>query len=250
MIELKKLSVEKTHCNRFTLSEINGGNADNPNEQISPESTTRLMIEMRNCLQRKEYGDLSKLICMFTEMPLGTRRWYPTLIRVSSNFQCKLSSQKIICQTLISQYCLVALLYDPLVQGTGLLDLFLEGVIGCHNTDDKNAFLKDIGRMPETIHVAKFNELWKPHEDDDEHSFPANAMSVKKLCARLNKQTVDDHSSCTTSAAADDVDSDGWESFDENDSDGDSYGDGTTTEPENAVDLDDVLKKLETELGF
>lgn len=82
VIELKKLSVEKAHCNRFILSEINGGDADNPNEQISPESTTRLMMEIRNSLQRKEYVDLSKLICMFTEMPLGTRRWYPTLIRV------------------------------------------------------------------------------------------------------------------------------------------------------------------------
>lgn len=83
VIELKKMSVEKTHCNRFALSEINGGDAENSNEQISPESTTRIMIEMRNCLQRKGYGDLSKLICTFTEMQLGTRRWYPTLIRVS-----------------------------------------------------------------------------------------------------------------------------------------------------------------------
>lgn len=83
MIELKRTSVEKTHCDRFTLSEINGGDTKNPNEQISPESTTQLMMEMRNCLQRKEYGDLAKLICSFTEMPLGTRRWYPTLIRVN-----------------------------------------------------------------------------------------------------------------------------------------------------------------------
>lgn len=146
----------------------------------------------------------------------------------------------------ILQYCLVALLYDPLVQGTGLLDLFLEGVIGCQSTDDKRVFLENISQMPETIHVTKFNDLWKPHEDRDEKSNVANAMNVKKLCAKLNRQSAEEPSSCT---ACVDSDSDGWESFDENESDGDPY-DGETTEVENAIDLNDALEKLKLEFGF
>lgn len=150
----------------------------------------------------------------------------------------------------ISQYCLVALLYDPLVQGTGLLDLFLEGIIGCQGTEDKRVFLENINRMPEKIHVTKFNELWNSAEDDDEKSHVANAMNVKKLCAKLNRQTIDDHSSCTASVDAGGSDSDDWESYDENDSDGDPYDGGTTTEVENTLNLADALDKLQMEFGF
>lgn len=149
----------------------------------------------------------------------------------------------------VSQYCLVALLYDPLVQGTGLLDLFLEGVIGCQGTEDKKLFLENISRMPESIHVTKFNELWKPHEDNDEKSNVANAMNVKKLCAKLNRQqTIDEErSSCTTNVDGDESNSDEWESFDENESDGDPYDGEMTTEVENTFDLDDALEKLKME---
>lgn len=140
----------------------------------------------------------------------------------------------------------MALLYDPLAQGTGLLDLFLEGVIGCQSTEDKRLFLENISRMPETIHVTKFNDLWKPKEDHGDKSNVANAMNVKKMCAKLNRQTIDEHSSCTTCV---DSDSDEWESFDENESDGDPY-DGEITEVENAIDLDDALENLKLEFGF
>lgn len=141
-------------------------------------------------------------------------------------------------------------MFDPLVQGTGLLDLFLEGVIGCQGTEDKKRFLENINRMPSTIHVTKFNELWNAQDDDDEKANVANAMNVKKLCARLNRHTVDEHSSCTTSINAGESDSDGWESFDENESDGDPYDGETTTEVENILDLEDALEKLKMEFGI
>lgn len=148
------------------------------------------------------------------------------------------------------QYCLVALLYDPLVQGTGLLDLFLEGVIGCQGAEDKRQFLENISQMPNTIHVTKFNELWSAHDEDELNV--ANTMNVKKLCARLNGQTIDDHNLCTTSLDHDieESDSDGWESFDENESDDDPYDGGTATEVENTLNLSDALEKLKMEFGF
>lgn len=122
----------------------------------------------------------------------------------------------------------------------------MEGVIGCHSTEDKKVFLENISRMPETIHVTKFNDLWKPHVDHDGESNVANAINVKKLCAKLNGATIEDHSSSTTRV---DSDSDGWESFDENESNGDP-SDGETTEVEKGIDLNDALEKLKLEFGF
>lgn len=148
------------------------------------------------------------------------------------------------------QYCLIALMYDPLAQGTGLLDLFLEGVIGCQNTHDKKSFLDDISRIPETIHVTKFNELWK-EDDDDVKSNQVNAMNVKKLCAKLGRQTLnDDQSANTTNDFTHDGSSDEWESCDENDSDDESVDDAITTEAEQAVDLEEALNKLKKEFGL
>lgn len=136
------------------------------------------------------------------------------------------------------------------MQGTGLLDLFLEGVVGCQSTEDKTFFLENLNRMPQSIHVTKFNDLWNAPEDDEEKSDLVNAMNVKKLCAKLNTQTIEAHSSCTTSVDAGGSDSDDWESFDENESDGDPYDGGTTTEVENALSLGDALDKLKMDLGF
>lgn len=98
--------------------------------------------------------------------------------------------------------------------------------------------------------MTTFNELWKPNEDDDEKVHHANAMNVKKLCAKLNNQTIDDPSSGRAGVDAGESDTDGWESFDENESDGDPYDGEVTTEVENTIDLDDALEQLKMEIGL
>lgn len=208
VIDIKSQTVEKSNCNRFILSQLNS----NHMEAISPESITRLVWEMKNCLQRQDYGDLAKLISMFTEMPIGKSRWYPTLLR----------------------YCSIVLLYDPLIKGTGLMDLFLEGVVGCRTESDKKEFLKDINRLPNNIHVAKYNDLWikypLPNQIDD--------ITLDQLCETLNKRLDLD----AEIEVSDDSD---WESYDENDSCDESKTENETTEAENPHDLTEVMKKLQ-----
>lgn len=206
-IDLKSQTIEKETCERFISSHLNGEQMN----RISPESVTRLLWEMRNSLQRREYSDLAKLISMFTEMPIGKQRWYATL----------------------SKYCLIELLYDPLVKGTGLLDLFLEGVIGCQSEIDKKSFLADINRMPNNIHVTKYDDLWL----DYPHTNQLNQSNLNKLCELLNKRSNAKHD-------PESYDDEEWESFDEND---DSSGSETceSTEAEQPCDLHHEIAELE-----
>lgn len=211
IIAVKTQSLERSNCNRFTLAQIEG----NQMETISPESTTRLMWEMRECVQRKEYHDLARLISVFTEMPMGKKRWYPTLIK----------------------YCLIVLMYDPLVQGTGLMDMFLDGVMGCHTDADKKEFLRDISQLPNNIHVTKYDELWTDYPLPKQ----LNQPTLDKLCEILNKKLDikmgDDD--------ADDSD-ENWESFDENSSDEENE---ETTEAEAPYDLSAVLNRLQNSVS-
>lgn len=205
VVDTKSQTLEKVNCNRFMFGQIDGNQMDT----ISPESTTRLMWEMRECLQRKEYGNLARLISAFTEMPMGKVRWYPTLIK----------------------YCLLVLLYDPLVQGTELMDLFLEGVMGCHGDADKKVFLKDICQLPNNIHVTKYDDLWTEYPTANQINRDGLDKLCKLLSDRLNVKSED----------LQDSDSE-WESYDENSSNEDNE---ETTEPEKVCDFNDAINRLQ-----
>lgn len=212
VIDVKTQSLEKTNCDRFILSQAEG----NQMENISPESITRLVFEMRDRLQRKEYGELAKLIAAFTEMPTGKMRWYPTLIK----------------------YCLIVLMYDPLVQGTGLMEMFLDGVMGCRNEADRTECLCDLNRLPTNIHVTKYDDLWTEYALSNQ----LNRETVEQLCQILSKRIdikADDQSAAETDS---DSDSD-WESYDENTSNEENE---ETTEVENVCDFNDFMNELQT----
>lgn len=216
VINLKTETTEKANCNRFILAQINGTQS----ESISPESITRLMQEMRNCLQNKDYCNLAKLISVFTEMPLGKSRWYPTLLK----------------------YCLIVLLYDPLVQGTGSMDSFLKGVIGCRGDGDKKQFLKDISRLPDNIHVTKYDNLWEPYSMPNQ----LTRETLDQLCEALTKQIhIESDDAEAAEQNMDDGNDSDWESYDENESDSDCSANNETTEPEPVCDFNDVIQKLE-----
>lgn len=72
----------KRTCNRMILSDLECYYA--MQDGIHPESTTRLMIEMRNSVQRCDWVSLAKYITIFAEMARDKKRWYPTLLRVST----------------------------------------------------------------------------------------------------------------------------------------------------------------------
>lgn len=211
IIELKAQTMEKANCNRFILNQIEGDKM----ETISPESTTRLMWEMRERLQRREYGDLARLISTFTEMPMGKSRWYSTFIK----------------------YCLIALMYDPLVQGTGLMEMFLDGVTGCLSAADKKQFLQDINRMPTNIHVTKFDDLWSEYPIPNQF----NQHSVDQLCEILNKRVHIKNESDDLDSDESDINSD-WETYDENSS---SDENETTTEPEKVISLSSIMNQIQ-----
>lgn len=208
VINIKTETTEKTNCNRFILSHVDG----NQMENISPESITRLVWEMRDRLQRKEYGELAKLISIFTEMPSGKARWFPTLIK----------------------YCLIVLMYDPLVQGSGLMEMFLDGVMGCRSAADRAECLREINRLPTNIHVTKYDELW------EEYPLPnqINQKTLDQMCKILNERDA------IKTERESDSDSDSeWESYDENDSNEENHG--TTTEAEKVNDFDDIVNQLQ-----
>lgn len=206
VIELKTRSTEKTNCDRFILSQIEGSQ----NETISPESTTRLMLQMREGLQRKDYGNLAKLISTFTEMPVGKSRWYPTLIK----------------------YCLIALMYDPLVQGTELMDMFLSGVMGSCSTTTKKEILRDISRLPSNIHVTKYDDLWKDYPLANQ----MNEANLNKMCKILNNRDDIKVENTGDSSGSE------WESYDENSSNDDIQ---ETTEAEIPCDFSAALHRIE-----
>lgn len=217
VIDVKTHTLEKSNCNRFILNHIQGVQT----ETISSESVTRLIWEMRQCLQRKEYGNLARLILAFTEMPTGKMRWYQTLIK----------------------YCLIALMYDPLVQGTGLMDMFLDGVLRCHSKSDKQEFLRDIHRLPTNIHVSKYDELWSEYPLPNQ----LNETSLDQLCEILNKQINIQNNENDENDYKDesDIESD-WETYDENSSDDEN---GETTEVEKVCDFKDLLNQLQTNIS-
>lgn len=211
VIDLKALTLEKMHCNRFILNQVQGEKM----ETVSVESTTRLMWEMKECLQRREFGNLAKLISVFTEMPVGKSRWYSTLIK----------------------YCMIALMYDPLVQGTHYMDMFLDGVMGCPNDADKKEFLKDINRLPTNIHVTKYDNLWTEYPIPNQ----LDANTVDQLCETLNKR-IDIKSEQNTNDDESDIDFDSdWETYDENSSNEENE---TTTEPEKVCDFNTLMNQL------
>lgn len=211
VIAIKTQTTERENCDGFIRSYANGA----ATESIGPDSITRLMWEMRNCLQKREYGNLAKLISMFTQMPMGKKRWYTTLIK----------------------YCMVGLLHDPLVQGTGLIDLFLEGVVGCHTDMDKRAFLKDISRLPKNIHVTKYDDLWIKYSQP----YQFDSANIDKLCEVLNSSAL---VKPDKPDAADDS-----SSYDENESsDDDEMAGNETSDAEPLLCLRDELNVLEDTL--
>lgn len=213
IIPEKSRTLEKSHCDRFILREMDGNQMDT----ISPDSTTRLMWEMRERLQRKEYGDLARLISMFTEIPTGKQRWYPTLLK----------------------YCLIVLMYDPLVKGTGLMDMFLEGVMGCRSEADKQETLKSISQLPDNIHGTKYEDLWSEYPLSNQ----MDKESLDELCQKLNEKL-----DMRTDVSDSDVsDSSQWESYDENSSNGDI--DAETTESEKCCDINDAMNQLQKNLS-
>lgn len=212
VIDVKQQTTEQTNCNRFILGQTNGDRLDT----ISPESTTRLMWEMRKCLQRKDYGNLARLISAFSEMPMGKARWYPTLIK----------------------YCLIALMFDPLVHGTELPNMFLDGVLGCRSEADRRGFLKDISQLPSNIHVTKYDDLWVKYPMPNQ----MNKTTLDQLCEILSKR-FDLNADDDDNFHRFDTDSDSeWESYDENNSADENE---ETTETERPCDLNSILKGLE-----
>lgn len=215
VIDMKKETTEQTNCNRFIFGQLTG----NRLETISPESPTRLMWEMRECLQRKDYGNLARLIAAFAEMPMGKARWYPTLIK----------------------YCLIVLMCDPFVHGTELMDMFLDGVMGCRSEDDKRIFLNDVNQLPSNIHVTKYDDLWIKYPMPNQMT----KSTLDQLCEILGKR-LDINAADNDSFIGSGTDSDSeWESYDENDSDDQNE---ETTETERPCDFSDMLKNLEENL--
>lgn len=137
---------------------------------------------------------------------------------------------------------------DPLVKGTGLLDLFLECVIGCKNDDEKQIFHSDISHIPINIqNIKKYKELWE--ETDDKKTDNVNEMNIDKFCRILNRKyshgNTENNDRESDTEDDDDDNDDKWVSCDENDLD---ELNKETSEVDNVIDLSDRLAKLETEL--
>lgn len=170
------------------------------------------MWEMRECLQRKDYGNLARLISVFTEMPTGKARWYPTLLK----------------------YSLLVLMHDPLVKGSDLMAQFLEGVVGCRSGTDKEKFLQDMNRLPTNIHVTKYDDLWATYPLPNQ----LNEESLDELCRLLTDKA---EIKVETKEAESDIDSDS-DTYDENSNNDDT---NETTDAEKVCDLNDIINKLE-----
>lgn len=162
-----------------------------------------------------DYGNLARLISAFSEMPMGKARWYPTLIK----------------------YCLIALMYDPLVHDTELLNMFLDGVMGCRTEADRRGLLKDISQLPSNIHVTKYDDLWIKYPKPNQ----MNKTTLDQLCENLSKRFDLTDDNVDGSNANPDSDSE-WESYDENNS---ADENNETTETERPCDLKFMLEGLE-----
>lgn len=67
-------------CSRAILSELDSYSG--AQDGINPESTTRLIMEMRNSLQNSDWVSLAKYITVFPDIARERIRWYPTILRV------------------------------------------------------------------------------------------------------------------------------------------------------------------------
>lgn len=143
------------------------------------------------------------------------------------------------------QFCLIALLHDPVARNTDLLHNFLEGVIGCQDKGEKDAFLNNIKDLPDNIHATKFADLWKT-EIKSEDNF-LNKSSLQKFNNLLSrkmdshcKQNIED--SRSKDVGNDDHKSDdaGWETTDESDGDDDDDAD-------KILDLNSILMEIESD---
>lgn len=86
---------------------------------------------------------------------------------------------------------MIALTEDRLVADTGLLESFLEGVIGCHSEEEKTEFLSAISDLPSNIHAAKYSELWDIPDAEENLSHTA----LQRLNDSLAKHCDDDEDS-------------------------------------------------------
>lgn len=83
---------------------------------------------------------------------------------------------------------MIALTEDRLVQGSGLLESFLEGVINCHTAEEKEEFLSVINDLPSNIHVSKYSDLWGIPEQDEN----LGHTTLQRLNDMLAKHADDD----------------------------------------------------------
>lgn len=209
IIELKSQTTEREHCDSFIYSCASGCATDD----IIPESIAHMVWKMHNCFQRRDYSDLAKLISQFTQSPMGKKRWYSTVIK----------------------YCSAVLLHDQLVYNSGLIDLFLEGVVGCHTDVDKKSFLKDVCRLPKNIHVTRYDDLWIKYSQPNQ----LDRSNIDKLCRLLNAQTI---------ARESEDSADDSSSYDENNSSSDDSVDNATSDAELPINLDQEITILENTL--
>lgn len=190
---------------------------------------------MRNCLLRQDWFNLARLISMYTEMPLGKSRWYPTVLRV--RFYCFTYHLTLLPSLFFTQFCLISLLHDPFARNTDLLDNFLEGVIGCQDKDEKLAFLNNIKDLPNNIHATKYDDLWKTEKETEENYLDKDTL--KKFNNLLSKKLDLNTEQNTAKDGVDDLNGeDGWETMDESDeSDDDNQ----------VLDLNSILMQMESE---
>lgn len=84
---------------------------------------------------------------------------------------------------------------DPLVQSTGLLESFLEGVINAHTDDEKDEFLSAVKKLPTNIYATKYNELWEPSAANDESINQPILRQLNDLFAKYCEEPSDEDDS-------------------------------------------------------
>lgn len=90
---------------------------------------------------------------------------------------------------------MLALMRDPLVQSTGLLESFLEGVINAHTDDEKDEFLSAVKRLPTNIYATKYNELWEPSAANEESISQPILRQLNDLFAKYCDEPSDEDDS-------------------------------------------------------
>lgn len=126
-----------------------------------------------------------------------------------------------------------------MVQGTGLLESFLEGVAGCYTEDEKSEFLSSINKLPMDIHTTKYENLFDdPEPSDDQY---LNQQTLQELNDILAKKSLD---------ASSDEDDDTWTSVVSSEkTKSEDEEENTTSDEEIEVNyLGNILKDIENEL--